>query len=194
LLFTLNKMAQTQVGSGNIKDGGVKRNDLNVTTAGQSVVRKIIAGLGIKLTSTGQDIGTGDVTVKTSPLNVTFLGVGQRWTGMPNALTEFAGSPYCYRTKIDLTNCTQARIIVRVTTAGAEGAKIRLQYSTNEIAWYYLDGLAGPTVNIDAIGTVVSSYMNMISGAKADVFLRLVGLNGDGETTPWFGNIMAQFK
>lgn len=48
---------------GQIADGSIQRVDLDVTTAGQAVSRKAIAGLGITLTSTGVDAGTGDVTI-----------------------------------------------------------------------------------------------------------------------------------
>lgn len=44
-------------------DGSVQRDDLDVSTSGQALLRKLIAGVGISLTSTGADAGTGDVTV-----------------------------------------------------------------------------------------------------------------------------------
>lgn len=56
-------MAKTQVGSGQIGDGQVKRADLNATDSGDAVVRKIVQGTGISLSSTGPDPGTGDVTI-----------------------------------------------------------------------------------------------------------------------------------
>src|SRR5215468_5185055 len=46
-----------------ILDGSVQRADLDATTVGQAVVRKIVQGSGITLTSTGADSGTGDVTI-----------------------------------------------------------------------------------------------------------------------------------
>lgn len=187
-------MPKTQIATANIQDGEVKRDDLNTETSGKAVVRKIVTGDNIKLGSTGADIGTGDVTINAFPLNVTFVGGNERWSGMPEALTEFLGSPYYFRTKVNLTHCLYARIVVRVTTAGAETSKIRLQYSTDESTWYYLDNLNGPTVAIDATGTIVSNYVTMHTNAKADVFLRLIGLDGDGGSTPYFGMIVAQFK
>jgi hypothetical protein len=47
-----------------VRDGEIKRNDLNTTEAGFAVVRRILAGQGITLTWTGADSGTGDVTVQ----------------------------------------------------------------------------------------------------------------------------------
>jgi hypothetical protein len=56
-------MANTQVRGNQLKDGDVARDDLNTTTAGKAVVRKIVQGTGISLSSTGADAGTGDVTI-----------------------------------------------------------------------------------------------------------------------------------
>jgi len=56
-------MAKTQVRSEQITDGTVRRDDLNVSTPGQAVCTKIVAGTGVTISSTGVDSGTGDVTV-----------------------------------------------------------------------------------------------------------------------------------
>lgn len=56
-------MPATVIRGGQIGDGTIQRVDLDVSTVGQSVVRKIIQGTGITLSSTGADSGTGDVTV-----------------------------------------------------------------------------------------------------------------------------------
>lgn len=56
-------MARTEVRSGQIADGNVTRDDLNVADSGKAVVRKIIQGSGVTISSTGADSGTGDVTI-----------------------------------------------------------------------------------------------------------------------------------
>lgn len=56
-------MARTEVTGVQIKDGQVKRSDLDTTTPGQAVITKLIAGTNISLSSTGVDSGTGDVTI-----------------------------------------------------------------------------------------------------------------------------------
>jgi hypothetical protein len=53
----------TRVGTRQIKDNGILREDINTTTPNQSLIRRIIAGVGISLSSTGADTGTGDVTI-----------------------------------------------------------------------------------------------------------------------------------
>lgn len=56
-------MPKTQVGGNQIKDTDVGREDINIATTGRAMVRKIIQGTGITLSSTGADSGTGDVTI-----------------------------------------------------------------------------------------------------------------------------------
>ena len=57
-------MARTRLKGDAIEDGTVKRADLDVSTAGEAVVRRLIAGTGVTFSSTGPDSGTGDVTVE----------------------------------------------------------------------------------------------------------------------------------
>lgn len=136
-------------------------------------------------------LNRGDVVIA-----VTFVAQGTvaSWGNQPAAETEFLGATR-HRIKMDLTNYTQARLIVNVATAGAATpAKIRAQYSTDETTWYYLDNASEPSVNIDTTGTKVSNWIGLAAGAKADVFLRIVGIDGDGVADPQFGLISLQFK
>lgn len=59
-------MAKTEVRGGQIKDATVQRLDLDATTAGSAVIRKVIAGTGVTISETGPDAGTGDVTINVS--------------------------------------------------------------------------------------------------------------------------------
>lgn len=59
-------MPKTTIGGKQITDSSVQRDDLDTATVGQAVVRKIIQGTGITLSSTGADSGTGDVTINAS--------------------------------------------------------------------------------------------------------------------------------
>ena len=56
-------MPLTQVRGGQVQDGSIQRVDLDVSTAGQAVIRKVIQGNGISIGYDGVDSGTGDVTV-----------------------------------------------------------------------------------------------------------------------------------
>ena len=56
-------MSRTELSGKQVKDGSVQRVDMDVSTSGQAVTTKIVAGDNISLSSTGVDAGTGDVTV-----------------------------------------------------------------------------------------------------------------------------------
>jgi len=49
-----------------VQDGSIVRADLNTTSTGKAVVRKIIAGTSIDIAYDGADSGTGDVTINLS--------------------------------------------------------------------------------------------------------------------------------
>ncbi|MCK4250027.1 hypothetical protein KAX97_01170, partial [candidate division WOR-3 bacterium] len=80
-----------------------------------------------------------------------------------------------------------------VTAVGATHAKIRVQYA-EQITYYYLDDSSGPSVGINTTGLKVSTWIDLCDGAKADVYLRLVGIGGDGIVNPAFGLIAVQVK
>ena len=113
------------------------------------------------------------------------------WPNMPNAQTEFFGST-SMRTKYDLTNSTQARLLVNVgPTAGQAGATLAVQYSTDQATWNNL----GTSVSIATANSLqVSAFAAVPAGAKADVFLRVVGAGGNGTIDPRFGNVQLQVK
>ena len=46
-------MAQTQIRGTQVEDGTIQRRDLNIATAGQAVVAKIVQGTNVTLSSTG---------------------------------------------------------------------------------------------------------------------------------------------
>lgn len=56
-------MGRTSVGTREVRDGTVRREDMDITTPGQSTITKIVAGSDVSLAWTGADPGTGDVTV-----------------------------------------------------------------------------------------------------------------------------------
>lgn len=111
---------------------------------------------------------------------VTLLGRFFTWTNMPNALTEMAEAP---RIKLDLTNATQVCLGASIAVAGAAGADLLVQYSTDESAW---STLTSNFINVGATGTQRTALENIPAGAKADVFIRLVGQQGSGTADPQF--------
>src|SRR5258708_2851267 len=74
-------MSATVIRGTQVLDGTIQRADLDISTVGQAVARKIIQGTGIALSSTGVDSGTGDVTVSgTDPGTWTTLTPASGWT------------------------------------------------------------------------------------------------------------------
>jgi hypothetical protein len=115
------------------------------------------------------------------------------WTNQPAALTELFGAT-ASRLKADLTAAAQVRLVCNVVTAGGASAAIRIQYSTDQSSWNYLDGSSGPSVSVSSTGVKVSAWTSPAAGAKADVFIRAVGINGDNTADPSFSNILLQVK
>lgn len=84
-------MPSTLIRGNQVVDEGIQRIDLNVTTAGQAVIRKVIAGTGVTLTSTGVDAGTGDVTINASGTAAT-VAVGTTTTGAAGSSASVTNS------------------------------------------------------------------------------------------------------
>ena len=120
-------------------------------------------------------------------------GAASQWSNMPAALTEIWGLA-ASRQRVDLSDATQVRLQVNVNGAGAAGSQLRAQYSTDQVSWNYLDGGTGPAAAVDAIGLAVSSWVTVTAGAKSDVYLRIIGINGDGAADPTFGIIQLQVR
>ena len=115
-------------------------------------------------------------------------------TNLPAAVTEWLGG--VRRLKADLTDYTQARMTATVgATPGSAGSKVAVQYSTDQSSWAYLDASAGPNAEVDSASTCeTGAWVNLDAGAKADVFLRLVTVGGDGVVDPTVGLITVQFR
>ncbi|HET8670221.1 MAG TPA: hypothetical protein VFM05_06205, partial [Candidatus Saccharimonadales bacterium] len=124
-------------------------------------------------------------------------GAASQWVDMPNAETElFIGTGFSQpssRVRFDLSDATEARFIANVATAANSTAELRVQYSTDQSSWSYLDGSTGPSNVVGTVGTKVSSWVTVASGAKSDVYLRVVGVNGN-LSDPRFGLIQLQIR
>lgn len=115
------------------------------------------------------------------------------------AALGFLGASHRFATRADLTNFTQVRLVVnKQATAGAAASKIILRYRTafDVTPANWLDiGASEVSVAINNQNTVtVSSWINIATLAKADVFIAPLMSGGDGALDPVIGNVMAQFK
>ena len=119
----------------------------------------------------------------TAPVvNILTVPTGLKWSAQPAAATEFCNTT-SYRWRANLTNYSTVRLTAQILTAGAASSALRLQYTTDltgASGWDYMDGASGPSVATTSAGVAVSSSVSLASAAKADVLLRLVGINGDG--------------
>lgn len=120
------------------------------------------------------------------------------WTNMPSAAAFFMGS-YRHATKVDLTSYTQCRLVVnKQGTSGAEASKLILRYRTafsTAVADYSDIGTSEVSVAVNTTNSVLATgWINLVAGAKADIYLSVVGSGGDGALDPIFGSISAQFK
>lgn len=122
------------------------------------------------------------------------------WTNQPAAKTELFGNAD-RRIKVDLRHFHSARLITNVEAAGVAGSFLAVEYSTNEVAWAGLmTGTLNPRTAIDAVGTIAYDWDGanyaLAAGAKSggDVFLRVVGDDGNGVVDPEFGLIALQLR
>ena len=176
-----------------ILDGDVLRNDLNITTSGSAVTRRIIAGTNINLTSTGVDTGTGDVTI-----NVTGVVTGSGTTGtIPiwSGTTALGNSPLSYdsptavlsystasETGLKITGDgqgnTQGYILFQTGTNTAnfpQGRGLGTYYFNegNDVIWY-VGNAYGNSTNADTISFIrLSSATFNKSAADPSIGTRL---------------------
>jgi len=92
------------------------------------------------------------------------------------------------RTKVDLTNYSRARTIVRVNQTDVSGA-VGIQYSADESSWTFLDGGEGPSASLATVGTIASDFAELVGGAQADVYVRWVTFSGSEADTAKLGSV-----
>jgi hypothetical protein len=174
-------MPKTEVRSGQIKDGEVKRDDLNTATSGQAVITKLLAGSGITIdSSTGADSGTGDVTISSS--------------GGGGASDFFSGSVQT----TDATPTTLLELEVPEEETSSFIATVAARGPSDKNYWITIEGgvRRNTAGNATLVGTVakVSDTENsapyladvIVSGA----YLRVQVTGASAETVEWDGKIV----
>lgn len=102
-------------------------------------------------------------------------------------------------TKVDLTGKTQVRLLCRVITGGAAGAKIVLKYKTgaysDTVGDYSTIGTSEVSCSIATNNTHIDSgWINLAAGAIADVMITVTQVDGDAAADPVVASVHAQFK
>ena len=126
--------------------------------------------------------------------------VPNTWSNMPSTL-QFFDSSSAYVTQIDLTAYNQVRLIVnKQGTAGATGSKLLVRYQATtgtpfDESLYLAIGTSEVSVAVDTTSNILTtSWIDLASGAKSDVWVALMGIDGDTTADPVFGNIYAEFR
>lgn len=169
-------MARTQLTGLQINDGTVQRADLDATTAGNAVVKKVIAGTNITFSSTGVDAGTGDVTINATAFYDIALFIEGVMTASETVFkfacvraftvpTNFAGSVVIAGTA---ATASSTMSIGRIPT----GSTTNTQFGTLAFA------AAGtiPTLTATQTSFAVGDTMTFIGAASADATLANIAI------------------
>lgn len=102
-------------------------------------------------------------------------------------------------TVLDLTTYTQCRLVTRVQTnsASANNPRLRLRYHTafSTTVTDYVDiGTSEVATSLTSTGLADSGWINLATGAKADVYVTVTQIGGDGAADPVIGFINAYFR
>ena len=129
-------------------------------------------------------------------LNFATASQAYTWTNMPTAETLLfnVGNN---KVPVDLTNYTQIRWNFWLNVAGSAGAKLYVKYATTVNGTYNaIDGSTGTEIAIDTGSAThkLSSWVNLVAGAKADIWVAVYGSGGDATVDPGFGSMFLQFK
>lgn len=140
------------------------------------------------LISDGTSAWTTAQAAKLAHLIMTIQDVGNlTWTSQGAALDDLRGNSSNARWNTDLTGFSDVQVACNIITAGATGAELRAQYSTdNGSTWNYF-GTNTPAVVIDTTGQKASSWIAIPAAAQGVCWVRIVGIGGNGSTSPVFG-------
>lgn len=126
-------------------------------------------------------------------------GANLTLTNQANA-EQFLGNSNRNITKIDLTNFTQVRLLARVVTASASANNPRIYAEYNDppfsttVGDYSTLGSSAVNCSLAATGLIDSGWIDLVAGAKADVYLTILMNGGDAAADPALGMLMLQFR
>lgn len=174
-------MAATLIRGKQVLDEGIQRSDLNVTTAGEAVIRKAIAGAGITLTSTGVDAGTGDVTISAKSFGAVTLTnntvattetIVARWSIAANALASGDNLDLILAGQVSSTATLTFR--VRFGTAGTIADALLCTFTVSAAgvanAYHFLETLVSILSSTTATATGTSVLAAAVVGNATAAF------------------------
>lgn len=159
---------------------------------GKQYVRRALQVVGV-----GSEIpGAAGLT---SPSLTLFNAAPLTWTDMPAAATFYNGNAGFIQ-RVNLEAYSQIRLDLFQGTAGLSGADIKLRYSTSndDTVGNYTNtfDLTGDALSLE-IGTggndgttLTTDWVDLKSAAKtADIFMCVIGEDGDGTEDPVIGQL-----
>lgn len=178
-----------------------------LTTYLQRAITGLFAGDSVKLTQTDDPTNSKqDLRFDALGLSIAMhSGTASSWAAMPAAITVLFGQVYRI-TQASLTAMKQVRCIAYITVVGTSTARLVPQYSVDSgTTWKYFDGTTvdpgagnGGGCAINTTGLKVGTWLTLptpaADEAKADVWVRVAGIGGDGSTAPTIGSVFIQFK
>jgi hypothetical protein len=164
-------MARTTVRGGQVTDGSVGRADLDVSSVGNSVVTKIIAGTGVSISETGADSGTGDVTINVS--------AGITGAGTSGKLTKYTGSTTIGNSLLSESGSVITGTAVNLSITGPSIASVGSGSGTAAVAVMALIG---------SDGGATSTNTGTVSGGAGGSFTFTGGVGGAITGTPTSGS------
>jgi hypothetical protein len=152
----------------------------------------LTAGTGLSITGT-----TLAATAAAPMLDITLHGAGGTQITNSSSSNTFLGNSTRHVAKVDLTNYTQARLLVNIQGTADTTADLVLRYSTTYqtvAGSYSTAGSTEITVPLATINSMQDSgWIDLVAGAKADVFLAAIVLDVTSAATV-LGNVHVQFR
>ena len=187
--YEIGILASTQ--SFTIRDVSATANRLQILSTGQFVFNAYTAFNSFSATDAQGILGfdtSGNIISMYAPIyrHVFISGAPQTANNAP-ANISFFNSSNTYVTKMDLTGKKRARLHGRVSTAGTATSLLLVRYATTfstTAGSYSLMGSTEIQIGTNTTGHFDSGWINLVAGAKADVFIGLFTLNGDGAADP----------
>jgi hypothetical protein len=136
-----------------------------------------------------------------SMMNVTIATATTALSTHPNSEQQLQNANSS-RTNVESTFFNQVRLVGRVSvgSASANDPRLYIQYTTDltgAAGWTTIgDGTtaSGEALDITSIGNAITDWIDIPSGAKADVLYRIAQNGGDGSATPSLVNLHIQFR
>ena len=121
-------------------------------------------------------------------------------TNQPNSLEILTTAlPGLFISRVDLTNFTQVMLQVHVFTASGSGnsPRVILGYSSTYtvVPGSYSDiGTTAVTCSMSSTGIIQSGWVNIVAGAKADIYITGLTNGGNGTADPVIQGVTAFFR